>query len=138
VTLGLRFPLGSSDKHRAAIASAGAEQTEAEVAVRARAGKRQVAMVRSARAALGAARTVLATCHRARPPCVRRRRSFFDKSFRLGETDLPTRLRVELEAATAQREQARARIEVHHAIATLRQAMGLLPRSALSATHSCS
>jgi cobalt-zinc-cadmium efflux system outer membrane protein len=125
VTLGLRFPLGSSDKHRAAIASAGAEQTEAEVAVE-REQERQVAMVRSARAALGAARTVLATATE-RVRFASETRDFFDKSFRLGETDLPSRLRVELEAATAQREQARARIEVHHAIANLRQAMGLLP-----------
>lgn len=125
VTLGLRFPLGSSDKHRAAIASAGAEQIEAEVAAE-REQERLQAAVRSARAALEAARTVLATAtERAR--LAAEIRDFFDKSFRLGETDLPTRLRVELEAATAQREQARARIEVHHAIATLRQAMGLLP-----------
>jgi outer membrane protein, heavy metal efflux system len=125
VTVGLRFPIGSSDKHRAAIASAGAEQIEAEVAAE-REQERLEAAVRSARAALEAARTVLATAtERAR--LAAETRDFFDKSFRLGETDLPTRLRVELEAATAQRERARARIELHHAIATLRQAMGLLP-----------
>lgn len=125
VTVGLRFPIGSSDKHRAAIASAGAEQIEAEVAAE-REQERLQAAVRSARAALEAARTVLATAtERAR--LAAETRDFFDKSFRLGETDLPTRLRVELEAATAQRERARARIELHHAIATLRQAMGLLP-----------
>lgn len=125
VTIGLRFPLGSSDKHRAAIANAGAEQIEAEVAAE-REQERLQASVRSARAALSAARTVLATSSE-RARLAEESRSFFDKSFRLGETDLPTRLRVELEAATAQREQARARIEVHHAIATLRQALGLLP-----------
>jgi cobalt-zinc-cadmium efflux system outer membrane protein len=57
-------------------------------------------------------------------------RSFFDKSFRLGQTDLPTRLRIEQEANTALREQARARINLHHATALLRQALGLMPEQA--------
>ncbi len=125
VTLGIRFPLGNSDKHRAAIATAGAEQTEAE-AMAEREQERLNASVRSARAAVNAAQVVLsAATERAR--LAAETRDFFDKSFQLGETDLPTRLRVELEAATAQRDQARARIDVQHAIANLRQAMGLLP-----------
>lgn len=125
VTLGLRFPLGSSDKHRAAIAGAGADQLEAELAAE-REQERLQSNLLSARAALQAAKTVLAmSTERAR--LASETRDFFDKSFRLGETDLPNRLRVELEAATAERERARARIEVHHAIATLRQALGLLP-----------
>ena len=42
--------------------------------------------------------------------------------------DWPTRLRVELEAAQAERQLARARIDAAAAISTLRQAMGLLPQ----------
>ena len=79
-----------------------------------------------ARALSAAARSVLeASSERAR--LALESRSFFDKSFRLGQTDLPTRLRVEQEANTALREQARARINLHHATALLRQALGLMP-----------
>jgi cobalt-zinc-cadmium efflux system outer membrane protein len=45
----------------------------------------------------------------------------------MGETDLPTRLRVELEASDAERQAARARIELAAAVSALRQALGLLP-----------
>ncbi|MBP9232709.1 MAG: transporter, partial [Phenylobacterium sp.] len=54
-------------------------------------------------------------------------RGFFEKSFRLGETDLPTRLRIEAEAAEAEREAARARVELAASVSALRQALGLLP-----------
>ena len=55
-------------------------------------------------------------------------RGFVDKAFRLGEADGPTRLRVELEAAQAERQLARARIDAAAAISHLRQALGLLPQ----------
>ena len=55
-------------------------------------------------------------------------RGFIDKAFRLGEADGPTRLRVELEAAQAERQLARARIDAAAAVSTLRQALGLLPQ----------
>lgn len=54
-------------------------------------------------------------------------RAFFDKAFRLGEADLPTRLRIELEASEAERQLARSRIQLAAARSALRQAMGLLP-----------
>lgn len=125
VTLGLRFPLGSSDRNKAAVLSAGAEQTEAEVLL-ARERERLMAEQRSAQSALDAARAVLQAA-RDRARLADETRQFFDKSFRLGETDLPTRLRVELEAGQAQRDLARARIDLNLAIATLRQRLGLLP-----------
>ena len=59
--------------------------------------------------------------------CTRAMRSFFEKSFRLGESDLPTRLRIELEAVEAERQSTRARIDLAAAISALRQALGLLP-----------
>ena len=62
-----------------------------------------------------------------RQQLARESRGFFDKSFRLGESDLPTRLRIELEAVEAERQNARARIELAAAISALRQALGLLP-----------
>ena len=72
------------------------------------------------------ARTQLAAAER-RAQFAQESRGFFDKSFRLGNTDLPTRLRIEAEAAEAQRQAASARIEVAAAISQWRQALGLLP-----------
>lgn len=49
------------------------------------------------------------------------------KSFRMGETDLPTLLRIEREAIDAERQAARVRIDLAAAISSLRQTLGLLP-----------
>ena len=125
ITLGLRIPLGAGSRHTARLASAEAEATELLVQLateRERVDAEQVASrqrVASARAQLAAAerRAVLA----------QESRGFFDKSFRLGNTDLPTRLRIEAEAVEAQRQAASARIEVAAAISQWRQALGLLP-----------
>jgi cobalt-zinc-cadmium efflux system outer membrane protein len=54
-------------------------------------------------------------------------RQLLDKSFRLGQTDLPTRLRVELEAFEAQRLAQRTRIEQAALLSEWRQSLGLLP-----------
>jgi cobalt-zinc-cadmium efflux system outer membrane protein len=54
-------------------------------------------------------------------------RGFVDKAFKLGEADLPTRLRAELDAVTAERQAARLRLEAAAAVSALRQALGLLP-----------
>ncbi len=67
-----------------------------------------------------------ATDKRAR--LARESRAFFEKSFRLGETDLPTRLRIEGEATEAERQAARSRIELAAAISAWRQTLGLLPQ----------
>ncbi len=125
-TVGVRIPLGAGARHDARVASARAEAVElqAQMALeRARlASERE-----SARARTDAARTQLAAAER-RAQLARESRGFFDKSFRLGETDLPTRLRIEAEAADAERQAARARIELAAAISAWRQALGLLPQ----------
>jgi cobalt-zinc-cadmium efflux system outer membrane protein len=81
----------------------------------------------SAVARVDAARAQLAAAER-RALLARETRGFFDKSFRLGETDLPTRLRIEAEATEAERQVARSRIELAAAISAWRQALGLLPQ----------
>jgi cobalt-zinc-cadmium efflux system outer membrane protein len=73
-----------------------------------------------------AAKAALAAAER-RAQLAAESRGFFDRSFRLGETDLPTRLRIEAEAAEAQRQAARARIDLGAAVSHWRQALGLLP-----------
>ena len=81
----------------------------------------------SARVRVDSSRVQLAAAER-RALLARESRGFFDKSFRLGEADLPTRLRIEAEAAEAERQAARARIELAAAISAWRQALGLLPQ----------
>jgi outer membrane protein, heavy metal efflux system len=124
-TLGVRIPFGAGARHDARVASARAESIELQAQVaqeRARLNSER----ESARARADAARTQLAAADR-RAQLARESRSFFDKSFKLGETDLPTRLRIEAEAADAQRQASRARIELSAAISAWRQALGLLP-----------
>jgi cobalt-zinc-cadmium efflux system outer membrane protein len=125
-TVGVRIPFGAGPRHDARVASARAEAVElqAQMALeRARlAGERE-----AARARTDAARAQLAAADR-RAQLALESRGFFDKSFRLGETDLPTRLRIESEAADAERQAARARIELAAAISAWRQALGLLPQ----------
>ena len=85
-------------------------------------GEREAVTVR-----VEASRIQLAAAER-RAQLARESRGFFDKSFRLGETDLPTRLRIEAEAAEAERHAARNRIELAASISAWRQALGLLPQ----------
>jgi len=126
ITLGVRIPFGGGPRHdaRSAHARAEAAEVQAQLALeRERLGaEREAARVR-----VEASRTQLAAAER-RAQLARESRGFFDKSFRLGETDLPTRLRIEAEAAEAERQAARTRIELAAAISAWRQALGLLPQ----------
>lgn len=125
-TVGVRIPFGAGPRYDARVASARAEAVELQAQMsleRARlAGERE-----AARARTDAARAQLAAADR-RAQLALESRGFFDKSFRLGESDLPTRLRIESEAADAERQSARARIELAAAISAWRQALGLLPQ----------
>ncbi len=125
LTLGVRIPLGSDSRNRARIATAAAEETEVE-AQRAIEQERITAEAEAARQGAEAARARLAATEQ-RARLANESRGFFEKSFRLGETDLPTRLRIEGEAAEAEREAARARVELAASVSALRQALGLLP-----------
>lgn len=125
LVVGLRVPLGRSSTSDARIATAGADRLEAEA---------QLALETTRLQALGeAARARVEWLERAaraaerRAVLARETRGFFDASFRLGETDLPTRLRVELEAVDAERQAARSRLDVDAAISQWRQALGLIP-----------
>lgn len=125
VTIGVRIPFGSDSRNRARVASASAEAIEAETQLRLE-RERLTAEVDTARVRVESARTLVASAEQ-RAQLARESRGFFQKAFRLGETDLPTRLRIELEAAEAERQVARTRIELAAAVSALRQAMGLLP-----------
>ncbi|MGJ7485624.1 TolC family protein [Variovorax sp. LT2P21] len=125
ITLGIRIPFGAGDRQAAVAATARAEATELDVE-RALAADRLAGEADAARAQVDAAKVQLAAAER-RAQLAAESRGFFDRSFRLGETDLPTRLRIEAEAAEAQRQAARSRIDLGAAISHWRQALGLLP-----------
>jgi cobalt-zinc-cadmium efflux system outer membrane protein len=126
IMLGIRIPFGAGPRFDARSANARAEATEiqAELALE---RERLAAEQEAARVRVEASRTQLMAAER-RAQLARESRGFFDKSFRLGETDLPTRLRIEAEAAEAERQAARTRIELAAAISAWRQALGLLPQ----------
>jgi outer membrane protein, heavy metal efflux system len=126
LTVAVRVPFGAGPRYDARMATAQAETLELQAQLnleRARlTGERNAAQARTE-----SARLQLAAAER-RAQLARESRGFFDKSFRLGETDLPTRLRIEAEAAEAERQAARAGIELAAAISAWRQALGLLPQ----------
>lgn len=125
LTLGVRIPFGSDSRQRARVATATAEEAEVEARLAVE-QERITAETDAARQGEEATRARLAAAEQ-RARLANESRGFFEKSFRLGETDLPTRLRIEGEAAEAEREAARARVELAASVSALRQALGLLP-----------
>jgi len=125
VLIGIRVPFGSGPRNDARIATAQAEAIEVQSKLILERDQIQ-ADQRGAASRLEAVRTQLVAAQR-REMLANESRGFFDKSFRLGETDLPTRLRIEAEAAEAARQAARSRIDLASAISALRQSLGLLP-----------
>lgn len=125
ITLGLRFPFGSDSRSQAKLASAQAELIEAEGQLGLE-QSRVLAELDSARVRLDSVKAQLKAADQ-RAQLARESRSFFQKSYQLGETDLPTRLRIELEAVEAERQATRTRIDLAAAASALRQALGLLP-----------
>ncbi len=125
IVLGVRVPFGAGPRAQARIASARADANEfaAQLGLE---RSRVLADIEGSRVRLQAVREQLAAAER-RTALAREVRGFFERSFRLGESDLPTRLRVELEAIEAERQAARARVAVATAVSALRQALGLLP-----------
>lgn len=127
-TAALRIPFGSDSRNRVKVATAQAELIEAESQLRLEQDRVQ-AELDSAHVRLDSAEVQLLAAER-RAQLAREARSFFQKSYRLGETDLPTRLRIELEAVEAERQAKRARVELGAALSNQRQAQGLLPEQA--------
>ena len=125
LTLALRIPFGAGSRQVAKTATARAEAVELQAQL-ALERDRVVSEREAARLRVSSARLQLDAAQR-RTQLAGESRGFFEKSFRLGETDLPTRLRIEFEAAEAERQLARSRIELAAAISQWRQALGLLP-----------
>jgi outer membrane protein, heavy metal efflux system len=125
LTVGVRLPFGSDDRRQAKVAQAAADQIEAETQL-INERERLFAEADAAAAQVAGLRTAAEAATR-RAALAGQTRGYYAKSFSLGETDLPTRLRIELEAAEAERQAARAGIELAQAISAWRQALGLLP-----------
>ena len=126
ITLGVRLPLGAGVRAQAREAAALAQALELET----RAERERERLAADIQAAQARARAATAQ-HEAmarHAELARATRGFVAKAFALGEADWPTRLRVEQDAAQAERQLARARIEAAAALSALRQALGLLPQ----------
>lgn len=125
LTLGIRIPLGSDSRNRARQALAQADAIEAETQwelARERASAERESALQ--RFEIARQQQQLAA---QRNQLVQESLGFIEKSFRLGETDLPNRLRAEREAIEAQQQAALAKLELAAATSGLRQALGLLP-----------
>ncbi|WP_068324046.1 TolC family protein [Polynucleobacter yangtzensis] len=125
ITLGIRIPFGSDSRYQNKLATTTAEMVEAESQL-ALERERTLSNIESSVLLVKTAR-LKADSSEKRAVLANETRSFFEKSFRFGETDLPTRLRIELEASDASRQAAVAKINYAVAISNLRQALGLLP-----------
>jgi len=126
VTVGIRIPFGAGPRYDSRVAAARADALEAQAQLALDRSRLQSEQ-ESAVGRVNAARAQLAAAER-RATLARETRGFFEKSFRLGETDLPSRLRIEAEATEAERQAARSRIELASAISSWRQSLGLLPQ----------
>lgn len=123
--LAVRIPFSAGPRQDARVATANAEAIEAGVEFE-RERERLGREVEAVRQQVGAARQQLAAAEQ-RARLARENRGFYEKSFRLGETDLPTRLRIDSEAFEAERALGRARIALAQGISQWRQSLGLLP-----------
>ncbi|MDP1564670.1 MAG: TolC family protein [Polaromonas sp.] len=125
VRLAIKIPFGTDNRNAPRIAAARAEvdAAQAELDVTQRQVQTELA---SALAELEAARRTQASmAERARLST--EVQALVAKSYRLGESDLPTRLRADSEKFEADLSLARARVGLQRAVSQLNQALGLFP-----------
>lgn len=125
VRVALRIPLGTVQRNGPRLAGAQADLATAQAEVDALA-RLTLAEQTAAQAAMGAARNTLAHAQ-TRAQLSAEVQTLVAKSFRLGESDLPTRLRADNDSYEADSHLARARLALEHAIAQHHQAMGVMP-----------
>ena len=125
VRLALRIPLGGDSRNAPKLAAARAELDTAQA--QADAVARQLdADIAAAHADLDAARRQEALAAQ-RATLSLQIQALVAKSHRLGESDLPTRMRADNEKLDADLSLARARIALQRAISQLNQSLGYLP-----------
>ena len=123
--IGIRIPFATSARNRPRIAEASATRIEAQAALTL-ARERISADIESAREAV-LRWTALQPIAQRRERLARDAATLVEKSFRLGEADLPTRLRADGERFEAERGLERAKAELARATSLHNQALGLLP-----------
>lgn len=123
--LALKIPFGGDNRNAPRIAAARAELDEAQAEADL-AGRQLQGEMASAMSELHAARrTQTSMAERARLSS--EVQSLLAKAYRLGEADLPIRLRADSDKFEADLSLARARVSLQRAISQLNQALGLLP-----------
>ena len=123
--IALRIPLGGDNRNAPRQAAARAELDTAQADLDA--AQRQLpAEIAAANFDLRAARAAQ-TAARERVRLSTEVQTLITKSWQLGDSDLPTRLRADNEQFEASLSVARATIDVQRAIANLNQAHGILP-----------
>jgi len=125
IRLSVRIPFGGDNRNASRLAAARAELDTA-MADKDAAARQIEAEVQSANLALEAAQKAL-TLASERASLSNEAQGLIAKSFQLGESDLPARLRAESERFEAELALARARVEQQRAVSRLNQAQGLLP-----------
>jgi cobalt-zinc-cadmium efflux system outer membrane protein len=125
VRLALRIPLGGDSRNASKLAAARAELDAAQA--------QADAVVRQTEAEFAAASADLDAARRQEALAVLRAalstqmQTLVAKSHRLGESDLPTRMRADNEKFDADLSLARARIALQRAVSLLNQSLGILP-----------
>lgn len=123
--IGVSIPFGGAPRAAPRIAQANAELIEAQ-ASEPLVAQQVRAEAESAQRALTAIESRIATLTE-RDRLAKEVTELYAKAYRLGELDLPTRLRAEAERASAALALARTRIEQKHAISRVNQSLGILP-----------
>lgn len=125
VSLKFKIPFASDSLNQQRLASAQAEQAEAE-ADQSLENARVEAEVSSARFELEQANASVAIAE-SRFNTALDTQQLLERSFNLGESDLPTRLLAEAARFEAERNLIKARLETGRAISKVNQALGVLP-----------
>lgn len=123
--IGISVPFGGSQRAAPRIAQASAELAEAQASIPLQRQHLQAEAASAQAAVTSAERRISALTERER--LANEVATLYAKAYRLGELDLPTRLRAEGERANASLALSRARIELKHAISRVNQSLGLLP-----------
>lgn len=126
LVLSTRIPLGASAEHTSRVLQARADETEAQ----ARLGR--ISTTLKARASAAQANVEwfeqLHASAQEQAALAQQVYALYQQSFSLGETDLPTLLRLEQQAFEAERMAKKSTIEYASKVSALRQALGLLPQ----------
>jgi cobalt-zinc-cadmium efflux system outer membrane protein len=124
-----RFPLGNTADQDSRVLEAQANQLQAELSM----SKTEKTLLAKGRAAAGRVEVFkqLKNSTREQADWLKKTYLLSQKSFELGETDLPTLLRQELQAFEANRLAHKAEVEYAAKLSAYKQALGLLPEQAV-------